>query len=56
MKNGRMAEIGTLKRSDGTYTNTQAETLTELLDVLLPIQEHEEQHNVEYFFTQENAG
>ena len=56
MKNGRMAEISTLKRSDGTYTNTQAETLTELLDVLLPIQEHDEQHNVDNFFTQENAG
>ena len=56
MKNGRMAEIGTLKRSDGTYTNTQAETLTELLDALLPIQEHDEQHNVDNFLTQENTG
>ena len=56
MKNGRLAEIGTLKRSDGTYTNTQAETLTELLDALLPIQEHDEQHNVDDFLTQENTG
>ena len=55
MKNGRMAEIGTLRKSDGTYTTTTAETLTELLDVLLPVKEHDEQHNVDNFFNQGNT-
>ena len=38
MKNGRMTDIGTLKRDDGTYTSTPKETLTELLDKLIPDQ------------------
>ena len=36
MKNGRMADIGTLKKTDGTYTSTEKETLDELLEQLIP--------------------
>ena len=36
MKKGRMNEIGTLRKRDGTYTNTTQETLDELLHTLFP--------------------
>ena len=36
MKKGKMNEIGTLRKRDGTYTNTTQETLDELLHTLFP--------------------
>ena len=36
MKNGRVAEIGTLRKDDGEYTSDERETLEELFNKLLP--------------------
>ena len=36
MKKGKVNQIGTLRRKDGTYTETPKETLRELLDSLFP--------------------
>ena len=50
MKDGRVQQIGTLQRRDGTYTDTPAETLQELMDVLFPeIERNEEVANVENY-------
>ena len=50
MKDGRVQQIGTLQRRNGTYTDTPAETLQELMDVLFPeIERQEEVANVENY-------
>ena len=36
MKNGKMAEIGTLKKDNGEYTTNESETLEELFNKLMP--------------------
>ena len=55
MKNGKMADIGTVKKSDGTYTSSQEETLTELLDKLIPNQVNVNRTQISNFFTAENV-
>ena len=48
MKDGKVQQIGTLQRRNGTNTDTPAETLQELMDVLVPeIDRHEEEVKVE---------
>ena len=36
MKNRQIADINTLKKTGGTYTSTEKETLDELLEKLIP--------------------
>ena len=48
MKDGKVQQIGTPQRRNGTYTDTPAETLQELMDVLfLEINSYEEVAKVE---------
>ena len=37
MKNGRVAKLGTLQKTDGSYTSNESETLNELFNCLLPV-------------------
>ena len=55
MKNGRATKIGTLKRSDGTYTENEEETLQELVKVLFPLRERYQGNIQTDFLTRENV-
>ena len=54
MKDGRMAVIGTLKKTDGTYTSTEKEKLDELLEILIPDKPNTDEYDIGDFLTEEN--
>ena len=55
MKNGGMANIGTLQRADKSFTTDATETLTELMDTLIPSRDPNlPQYSVENFLTDNN--
>ena len=55
MKNGGMANIGTLQRADKSFTTDATETLTELMDTLIPSRNPNlPRYSVESFLTDNN--
>ena len=55
MKMGKMADIGTLRRADGTFTTTTEETLSELIDTLIPSRDTDDiTYDCNEFFTELN--
>ena len=49
-----MADIGTLRKTDGTYTSTEKETLDELLEKLIPDKPNADEYDIRDFLTEEN--